>query len=174
MLYRQFFDNVGNLVYRQIVVPPETAEAVIRTIHGDPMQGHHGASKMLTELRKKFSNLAENLQEFVNNCQDCIKAKTVKPNTVKPPLEPLLDICNGPEDILEIDLVGESPRSNGYSHILTACDYLSRYLFAVSIRKLDTKSVTETLLSIFTKHAYEPKQLSPIKEQLSHRKTSEN
>ena len=52
VLYRQFFDNVGHLVYQQIVVPPETTEAIIRTLHGDPMQGHPGASKMLGELRK--------------------------------------------------------------------------------------------------------------------------
>ena len=160
-LYRQFFDNVGNLAYRQIVVPPETTEAIIRTMHGDPMQGHPGASKMLAELRKRYyiPNLAEKVQNFVNNCQDCIKAKPVKPNTVKPPLEPIYDPCNGPEDVLEIDLVGELPRSNGYSHILTACDYFSRYLFAIPIRKPDTKSVVEALLDIFTKHAYVPKHI---------------
>ena len=37
VLYRQCFDNVGNLDFRQIVVPPETTEAIIRTIYGDPM-----------------------------------------------------------------------------------------------------------------------------------------
>ena len=61
VLYRQFFDNVGHLAYRQNVVPPETTEAIIRTMHGDPMQGHPGASKMLSELRKRYyiPNLTE-------------------------------------------------------------------------------------------------------------------
>ena len=83
VLYRQFFDNTGNLAYRQVVVPPETTEAIIRTMHGDPMQGRPGASKMLGELRKRYyiPKLAEKVQELVNNCQDCIKAKHVKPNT---------------------------------------------------------------------------------------------
>ena len=76
-----------------------------------------------------------------------------------PPLEPIYDPCNGPEDVLEIDLVGELPRSNGYSHTLTACDYFSRYLFAIPIRKPDTKSVVDALLDIFTKHAYVPKHI---------------
>ena len=117
VLYRQFFDNMENLAYRQIVVSPETTEAIIRTMHGDPMQGHPGASKMFGELRKRNynPNLAEKVQEFVNNCQDCIKAKPVKPNSVTPPLEPNYDACIGPEDVLEIDLVGELLRSNGYS-----------------------------------------------------------
>ena len=161
VLYRQFFDNVGNLAYRQIVVPPETTEAIIRTMQGDPMQGHPGASKMLGELRKRYyiPNLAEKVQNFVSNCQNCIKAKPVKPNTVTPPLEPIYDPCNGPEDVLEIDLVDALPRSNGYSHILTACDNFSRYLFAIPIRKPNTKSVVDALLDIFAKHAYVPKHI---------------
>ena len=161
VLYRQFSDNVGNLAYRQIVVPPETTEAIIRMMHGDPMQGHPGASKMLSELRKRYyiPNLTEKVQIFVNNCQECIKAKPAKPNTLIPPLEPIYDPCNGPEDVLEIDLVGELPLSNGYSHILTACDYFSRYLFAIPIRKPDTKSVVDALLDNFTNHAYVPKHI---------------
>ena len=39
VLYRQFFDKVGHLAYRQIVVPPESTEAIIRTMHGDPLAG---------------------------------------------------------------------------------------------------------------------------------------
>ena len=45
VLYSQFFDNVGNLAYRQIVVTPETTEALIWTLHSDPMQVQPGASK---------------------------------------------------------------------------------------------------------------------------------
>ena len=161
VLYRQFFDNVENLAYRKIVVPPETTEAIIRTMHGDPMQGHTGASKMFGELKKKYyiPNLAEKVRKFVNNCLDCIKAKPIKPSSGTPPLEPIYDRCNGPEDVLENDLVGELPQSNRYSHILTACDYFSRHLFANPIRKPDTKSVVDALLNFFTKHAYVPKHI---------------
>ena len=57
-------------------------------MHGDPMQGQPGASKMLAEPMKNYYvlNMAEKVQEFVKNCHDCIKAKLVKPNTVKPHL----------------------------------------------------------------------------------------
>ena len=53
----------------------------------------------------------------------------------------------------------ELPCSNGYTHILTACDYFSCYLFAVPIRKGDTKSVVNALIQIFTQHAYIPKTI---------------
>ena len=126
------------------------------------MQGHPGASKMLAELRKRFNyvpGLTEMVQVFVTSCQTCIKSKPVKNNSITPPLEPIYDPCKGPEDILEIDLVGELPRSNGHTHILTACDYFSRYLFAIPLRKPDTKSVVNALIDIFTKHAYIPKHI---------------
>ena len=130
-------------------------------MHGDPMQGHTGASKTLAERRKKYyvPGLTEKVQEFVNKCQTCIKTKPVKNNCITPSLEPIYDPCNRPEDILEIDLVGKLPQSNGYTHILTACDYFSRYLFAIPIRKPDTKSVVNALINIFTKHAYIPKHI---------------
>ena len=53
----------------------------------------------------------------------------------------------------------ELPQSHGYSLILSACDYFSRYLLAVPIRKPDTKSVVGALLDIFIKHAYVPKHI---------------
>ena len=116
---------------------------------------------MLAELRKRYyaPNLAEKVQSFVNNCHTCIKSKTVESDTITPPLEPIYDLCNGPEDFLEIDLVGELPRSNGYSHILTACDYFSCYLFAIPIRRSDTKSVVDALIDIFSEHAYVPRHI---------------
>ena len=129
------------------------------------MQGHPGASKMLAELRKRYyaPNLVEKVQRVVNNCQTCKKSKPVKSDTITPPLEPIYDLCNGPEDILEIDLVGELPRSNGYSHILTACDYFSCYLFAIPIRRPDTKSVVDAMIDIFSKHAYVTRHINTDK-----------
>ena len=161
VLYRKFFDNTGRVLFKQIVVPSETTLPIIRTVHGDPMQGHPGATKMLVELRKRYyiPNLSEHVSNFVSNCTDCLKAKPVNPKRLTPPLEKIYDPCNGPEDILEIDLVGELPCSNGYTHLLTACDYFSRYLFAIPIRKPDTKSVVSALLQIFTRHAYVPKTI---------------
>ena len=71
------------------------------------MQGHPGASKMLVELRKRYyiPNFSEHVSKFVSNCTDCLKAKPVNPKRLTPPLEKIYDHCNGPEDILEVDLV---------------------------------------------------------------------
>ena len=134
-------------------------------MYGDLMQGHPGASKMLVELRKRYylPGLSEHVSKYVSNCTDCIKAKSVDPKRLVPPLEKIYDPSNGPEDVLEIDLVGELPCSNGYTHILTVGDYFSRYLFAIPIRKPDTKSVVNALMQIFTEHAFVPKTIITYK-----------
>ena len=88
-----------------------------------------------------------------------MKSKSVKELQLRPPLQKIYDPCEGPEDLLEIDIVGPLPASNGFTHILTAVDVFSRYLFAVPLKRPDTHSVVRGLLSIFTKHAYVPKHI---------------
>ena len=57
---------------------------------------------------------------------------------------------------MEVDIVGPLSASNGIIRILTAIDVFWRYLFAVPLRKPDTPSVVNALLSVFAKHAYVP------------------
>ena len=83
----------------------------------------------------------------------CIRTKPCKNSCMHPPLERIHDPCDDPEDIVEIDLVGELPNSN-YSYVLTDCDVFSRYLLAVPLRKPDITSVVCALLQVFEQHAY--------------------
>ena len=133
-------------------------EQMIKELHNDPLQGHPGIKKMLQELRQKYynPNLTQKVTKFVNNCEWCLRAKDVRKETLLPPLQQIYDPCDGPEDLMEIDLVGELPNSNGYRYILTACDVFTRYLFAVPLRHVDSQSVIKALTGIFTQHAYVP------------------
>ena len=88
-----------------------------------------------------------------------MKSKNVKESQLRPPLQQIYEPCDGPEDMLEIDIVGPLPALNGFTHILMAIDIFSRYLFAVPLKRPDTHSVVIGLLSIFTRHAYVPKHI---------------
>ena len=116
---------------------------------------------MLYELRKRYysPNLACKVQKVLHGCENCMKSKSVKEPQLRPPLQKIYDPCDGPEDLLEMDIVGPLPASNGFTHILTAVDVFSRYLFAVPLKRPDTPSVVRGLLSILTKHVYVPKQI---------------
>ena len=161
VLYRQFFDHTGLESHKQLVVPEDCILKIVRTLHNSPVQGHPGLKKMLFELRKRYysPNLACKVQKFLDGCENCMKSKSAKEPQLRPPLQKIYDPCDGPEDLLEIDIVGPLPASNGFTHILTAVDVFSRYLFAVPLKRPDTHSVVRGLLSIFTKHAYVPKHI---------------
>ena len=69
----------------------------------------------------------------------CIRTKNCSKTQIWPPLEQNDDSCDGPEVVMQIDLVGKLPHSNGYIHILTACDVVfSTYFFALPLPQPNT------------------------------------
>ena len=65
-------------------------------------------------------------------------------------------IAMGPEDALQMDIVPFDDPSGGYTAVITAMDVFSRYLFAYSVARIDTKTVTRVLTDIITRHCYLP------------------
>ena len=143
VLYRKFYNNVWHGTHKEIVVPADPMEDIIKELHNSPMQGHLGSSDMLHELcvQHFWPTMAEKVQHFVDNCQMCIRTKPCHDKNLGPALEQIYDTCILPEDILEVDLVGELSGSNDHICIITATDVFLRYLFAVPIRTPDTTSI---------------------------------
>ena len=144
VLHRKFFNNSGLETHKQIVLAEKCMLDIVRTLHSNPpMQRQPGSKKMLYELRKRtyLPNLAIKVQETIEGCKFCAQSKRVINAQLKPPLQKIYDPSNGPEDIMEIDLVGSLPAYNGFTHTLTGIDVFSRYLFAVPVRKPDTTSI---------------------------------
>ena len=61
-----------------------------------------------------------------------------------------------PGDLLEVDLLGKLKPSHGYTHILTAMDVFSRYLFAIPIQNASAETVASHLFHLFMQHSYLP------------------
>ena len=131
---------------------------IIKSLHTSTVQGQLGSKKMLHELRKRYytPSLAEKTQKILESCETCMRSKSTNESKIRPPLQKIYDPCTGPTDLMEEDIVGPLPASNGFTHILTAIDVFSRYLFAVPLRKPDTPSVINALLSVFATHPYVP------------------
>ena len=131
---------------------------IIRSLHIDPVQGHSCSKKMLHELRKRYysPSLAEKTQKILESCEICMRSKSTNESKLRPSLQKIYDPCNGPTDLIEVDIVGPLPACNGLTHILTAIDVFSSYLLAVPLRKPDTIHLVTAILSVFAKHAYVP------------------
>ena len=152
VLYRQYFDHAGKPTSKQIEVPDTMIDDKIRTLHWNPMQVNAGASKILKVLRSRYYalDLTRKLQDYIDNChQMCIQDKPCSNTKFPPPLEQIYDAFNGSQYIIQIDLVGELPVSNGYTHILTTWKFFLRYFFAVQTRQPSTSAVAHAFDKFF-------------------------
>ncbi|GFO11814.1 gypsy retrotransposon integrase-like protein 1 [Plakobranchus ocellatus] len=92
-----------------------------------------------------------NVTRYCRSCDVC--QRTVKKSTVpRVPLEkvPLIDT---PFKRVAIDLVGpiNPPSEAGHRFILTLVDYATRFAEAVPLHKIDTESVAEPLVDIYSR-----------------------
>ena len=90
--------------------------------------GHLGIQKTINEFRKKFHfpGYTEFLITNINNCLTCFEAESPKHETLTMPLSPVSSNTSLPADMLQIDIVGQLPKSGGYSYILTGMDLFSK------------------------------------------------
>ena len=68
---------------------------------------------------------------------------------IRPPFEWIYEPCDGPEKVLEIDLVGKLSIPSKYTTVLTSCDNICRSMFTVTMRTFDTSLVALAFLQIF-------------------------
>ena len=159
ILYRKFFDDTGRNFIRQYVVPQHLRNEALYRVHNSKYAGHPGIAKTAELFRKHsyFPGFVECLANYVKNCSSCLQIKPVKHQTLKTPLLSLATDKYYPGDLLQVDLVGKLPDSAGYTHILTAKDNFSKYLFAKTLRNASAPNVAKQLFQIFMRSAYIPK-----------------
>ena len=118
VLYCIFYDHTGLEYHKQIVVPEQVMLEIIMSLHSNPVQGHPVSKKMLQELRKLYysPSLAEKTQKVLKSCETCMRSQSSNESKLCPPLQKRYEPCNGPTDLLEIDIVGPLHASNGYTH----------------------------------------------------------
>ena len=135
MLQRMYYNEVGEITSYQPVLPMKFAMTLCKELH-DGRQ-HQGVAKCIQEYRKSFyvPGITESIYNYARNCAICIQTKPAKQEQIRPPLQEIMANTNAPEEIMQIDLVGKMPVTTaGHTHILTAIDVYSRYLFAIPLR----------------------------------------
>ena len=117
------------------------------------MGGHMGIKKTTDNIQRAFywPGIQGHVTRFCKSCDVC--QKTVSKGSVpQVPVEkmPLID---KPFKRVAIDLVGpiSPPSEVGHGYILTLVDFSTRYPEAVTLKKIDTETVAETLVDIFSR-----------------------
>ena len=81
------------------------------------------------------------LLDYIKNCFSCLRTKVVKNSELRSQMLSVASQQCYHGDLLEVDLVGKLKPSHGYTHVLTAMDVFSRYLFAIPIRNASAETV---------------------------------
>ena len=149
LLYRRELAN--GCSNRQVVVPKALRHELLKVAHENPFSGHFSTAKTESRLRRDFfwPRLSEEVRNFCRTCHQCqvgnLKRTPRAPlGTPAIPTEPFAHVC--------IDLVGPlSPASSeGHRYVLTLVDKATRYPDAVPLRHIDSRTVSQALLGMFS------------------------
>ncbi|RDX94157.1 hypothetical protein CR513_23492, partial [Mucuna pruriens] len=120
--------------------------SVLQFCHSAPRGGHYGSTwtaRKVLDCGLYWPTIFRDTHHFVATCKRCQKAGMTRNRRHEMPRQPIL-FCEV-FDVWGIDFMGPFPVSNGYSYILLAVDYVSRWVEAITTRTNDAKVVVDFL-----------------------------
>ncbi|XP_071485282.1 uncharacterized protein [Diadema antillarum] len=154
VLYREYVEATpGSDTVLQVVVPGKLRDRVLKLAHESILGGHLGAKKTSEKIQTHFfwSGMHADVVRYCRSCEVCQRT-TPKGKVTKVPLgsTPLID---EPFRRVAMDLVGpiEPATSHGHRFILTVVDYATRYPEAIPLRRIDTQTIAEALMGIYSR-----------------------
>ena len=147
---------------KRVLVPKELRTEVVKLAHESIMSGHLGSKKTLERILTSFywPGIGAEVKRFCLSCDIC--QRTVpKGRVTKVPLEqmPLIDT---PFSRVSIDLTGPliPATDKGNRYILVVVDHATRYPEAIPLKSIDTETVAEAMLEVFSRVGFPQEVLS--------------
>lgn len=162
LMYRQFSTREPDETTLQIIVPEKYRRQVILLARESILGGHLGTKKTIDKISAHFywPGVQADTRRYCRSCDECQRSLP-KGKVTSVPLgsTPLID---EPFRRIAVDIVGPiAPiTSKGNRYILTIVDYATRYPEAVALRNIDTPTVAEALLSIFSRVGFPREMLT--------------
>ena len=152
ILYRQYYNDIGEVSHLQVLLPGQLLKVLLQSLHGTAI------SKMMQEIRQKyyFPSIATYVRNWVRDCEICIQDKRINNTRITPELIHIPEWDLGLEDLMQIDLLPELTPRGGYENIITAIDVFSRYAFAYPVSNPTAVNTAKVIIDIMTRHAYLP------------------
>ena len=153
ILYRQCETQADEKPVLQVVVPGCLRGQIMQLAHDSILGAHLGTGKTLSRIQAVFywPDMGGDVARFCRSCDIC--QRTISKGRIpKVPLQkmPLID---QPFKRVAVDLVGpiSPPSENGHQYILTLVDYATRYPEAIALKRIDTPTVAEALVDMFSR-----------------------
>ena len=155
LLYRKFSSpNVEHgRTFTQLIVPQQYRTLVMKLAHESVMAGHLAIKRTMQKVLSEFywPGINSDIKRFCQSCDIC--QRTIpKGKIVKAPLGKMPRI-DEPFRRVTTDFIGplKPVTYNKNRYILTLVDYVTRYPEAVPLASIDTETVAEALVSIFSR-----------------------
>lgn len=133
-------------------VPEEEQESILRHSHDLACGGHFGAKKTALKILQSgffWPTLFKDAFNFCVKCDRCQRMGNISRRN-EMPLNNILVVELF--DVWGIDFMGPFPSSSGYTYILVAVDYVSKWVEAIATKTNDHKVVLKFLKdNIFTR-----------------------
>ncbi|GFR64154.1 Gypsy retrotransposon integrase-like protein 1 [Elysia marginata] len=153
IVYRRYEDPGHDVSIKQVLLPKKLREYVMSVAHNSLTGAHLGIMRTKDKVLSNFywPGVDGDVTRYCRSCDVC--QRSVKKGIVpRVPLEkvPLVDT---PFKRVAMDIAGPiNPTSEaGHRFILTLIDYATRYAEAVPLRKIDTETVAEALVDIYSR-----------------------
>ena len=147
LLYRQHREE--NL---QLVIPEKYREQILKMGHDISFSGHTGVGATLQRITTHYywPGVNDDVKRYVQSCALC-QRKSNRPN-LAPVTLGTMPIIGTPFERVAVDIVGPlnlTKKKNMY--ILTLIDCCTMWPEAIALPRIDSKSIAEALLNVFTR-----------------------
>ena len=168
LLVRRYKRPEDEILLNQVIVPRKLRNEVLRLGHEGILAGHLGIKKSSDRILTNFywPGIFGDIRRCCQSCDIC--QRTVNKGSVRKAPVQSVPWVHIPFDKVAIDLIGPLyPVTNrGKRYILTVVDYATRYPEAVPLEKIDTESIAEALMGIFSRVGFPREILSDNGTQL--------
>ncbi|XP_065198307.1 uncharacterized protein LOC135829851 [Sycon ciliatum] len=168
LLYREYspdgeagMDTTSPYYRLQLVLPTERRSTILHLGHTVPMAGHMGQAKTSQRILLRFwwPTILQDVAQYCSACEPCQRTARVLRHD-RAPLIPL-PVIGEPFRVVAIDIIGPLQRTqSGKKYILTLVDYATRYPEAVALSNIESTTVADALISIFSRVGLPDKILS--------------
>ena len=121
--------------------------------YGSIMGGNMGLKKATDKIHSSFywPGIQRDVTRYCKSCDVC--QKTVNKGSVPKVALKKMPLIDKPFKRIAIDLVGPigPPSEDGHRYILTLVDFATRYPEAVQLKNINTETVAEALVDIFSR-----------------------
>ncbi|XP_050709220.1 protein NYNRIN-like [Eriocheir sinensis] len=155
LLYRDCVasSRPGKVGTRTLVLPSDCRQIVLQVAHESPLAGHFSHRKTESKVSDNFfwPGMWADIRDYCRSYDIC-QRKSYKGQVKPVPLQPL-PVVTEPFSRVAVDVVGplSPPSADGHWYILILIDFATGFPEAIPLKDVDSVSVAEALLSLFSR-----------------------